>query len=98
MFYDYKEKKKVIIKANSQFLACLNSNDFIGARNEILSITSAVKSLKETAHWAYLHGDFKLANRVYKDSENFSNHITTCWLKLTDRMLCLIDDIARIDW
>lgn len=87
---NHKEQKKVIMEANSRFLACLNSNDFIGARNEILNITIAVKYLKETAHWAYLHGNFKLANRVFKDSENFSNHITTCWLKLTDRMLCFV--------
>ena len=94
---DRKAEKRKIIEANSRFIESLKKNDYIGCRNEILAMKQSVEALNISAYWAYTHGNFKLSKLAFKDAVNFSNHITTCWVKLTDRMLDFIDNIWRID-
>lgn len=84
---DRKSEKRKIIEASSRFIASLDKNDYIGCRNEILTMKQSVEALVFSACWAYTYGNFKLAKLVSKDAMNFSKHIDTCLLKLTDAMI-----------
>ena len=84
---DRKAEKRKIIEANSRFVAFLKKNDYIGCRNEILSMKQSVEALVFSSCWAYTHGNFKLARLVSKDAMNFSKYIDTCLSRLMDAMI-----------
>lgn len=84
---DRKSEKRKIMEANSRFVASLDKNDYIGCRNEILTMKQSVEALVFSACWAYAHDNFKLARLVSKDAMNFSKYIDTCLLRLMDTMI-----------
>ena len=84
---DRKAEKRKIIEANSRFIAFLKKNDYIGCRNEILTMKQSVEALNIGAYWAYKHGNSKLYRLTFKDAMNFSKYVDTCLLKLMDTMI-----------
>lgn len=96
---DRKAEKRKIMEANSRFVAFLNKNDYIGCRNEILSMKQSVEALVFSSCWAYTHGNFKLARLVSKDAMNFSKYIDTCLSRLIDTLIrsLTIENVANND-
>lgn len=84
---DRKSEKRKIMEANSRFIASFDKNDYIGCRNEILTMKQSVEALVFSSCWAYTHGNFKLARLVSKDAMNFSKYIDTCLSRLMDAMI-----------
>ena len=84
---DRKAEKRKIIEANSRFVESLKKNNYIGCRNEILTMKQSVEELNISAYWAYTHGDSKLYRLTFKDAMNFSKYVDTCLLKLIDAMI-----------
>lgn len=84
---DRKSEKRKIMEANSRFISSFDKNDYIGCRNEILTMKQSVEKLNITAYWAYTRGNTKLAKLAFKDAMNFSKYVDTCLLRLMDAMI-----------
>lgn len=96
---DRKAEKRKIIDANSRFVASFDKNDYIGCRNEILTMKQSVEKLNISAYWAYTHGNSKLAKLAFKDAMNFSKYVDICLFELIDTLIrsLTIENVANDD-